>query len=99
MLIFVPNIINHFNNSEVPVLVISHAVHKHNRTLGQCNSKNLTASYSISNISFAQRSSFCGFHSVMVWLWPAKKALHGRPSPCRGAEENGKKEAETGGSG
>jgi len=31
---------------------------------------------------------------VMVWLQPATKAPRGRPSPCRGAEENGKKEAE-----
>ena len=30
----------------------------------------------------------------MVWLWPATKAPRGRPSPCWGAEENGKKQAE-----
>ena len=36
---------------------------------------------------------------VMVWLRPATKAPRGRPSPRRGAEENGKKQAETGGSG
>jgi len=35
----------------------------------------------------------------MVWLQPATNAPHSRPSPRRGAEENGKKEAETGGSG
>jgi len=32
-------------------------------------------------------------------LQPATKAPHGHPSPHRGAEENGKKQAETGGSG
>jgi len=32
--------------------------------------------------------------SVMVWLQPATKASRGRPSPRRGAEENGKKQAE-----
>ena len=32
-------------------------------------------------------------------LPPATKAPRGRPSPRRRAEENGKKEAETGGSG
>jgi len=32
-------------------------------------------------------------------LQPATKAPRGRPSPRRGAEGNGKKEAETGGSG
>jgi len=32
-------------------------------------------------------------------LLPATKAPRGHPSPCRGAEENEKKEAETGGSG
>jgi len=36
---------------------------------------------------------------VLVRLQPATKAPRGRPSPRRGAEENGKKEAETGGSG
>jgi len=36
---------------------------------------------------------------VMVWLQQATKAPRGRPSPRRGAEENGKKQAETGGSG
>jgi len=36
---------------------------------------------------------------VMVWLRPATKVPRGRPSPRRGAEENGKKEAETGGLG
>jgi len=36
---------------------------------------------------------------VMVWLRTATKAPHGRPSPCQDAEENGKKQAETGGSG
>jgi len=37
----------------------------------------------------------------MFWfrLLPATKAPRGRPSPCRRAEENEKKEAETGGSG
>jgi len=39
------------------------------------------------------------FIGVMVWLQPATKAPRGRPSPCCGAEENGKKQAETGGSG
>jgi len=38
-------------------------------------------------------------HTVMVWLRPATKAPHSRPSPCRGVEENGKKQAENGGSG
>jgi len=33
----------------------------------------------------------------MVWLRPATQAPRGLPSPRRGAEENGKKEAETGG--
>jgi len=37
--------------------------------------------------------------SVMVWLRPATKAPRGRPSPHQGAEENEKKQAETGGSG
>jgi len=32
--------------------------------------------------------------SVLVWLSPAKKAPRGLPSPHRGAEENGKKQAE-----
>jgi len=36
---------------------------------------------------------------VMVWLRPATKATRDRPSPRWGAEENGKKQAETGGSG
>jgi len=36
---------------------------------------------------------------VMAWLRPATKAPRGRPSPRQGAEENGKKQAETGGSG
>ena len=36
---------------------------------------------------------------VLVWLQPATKAPHGHPSPRRGVEENGKKQAETGGSG
>jgi len=36
---------------------------------------------------------------VLVQLPPATKAPRGRPSPRRRAEENGKKEAETGGSG
>jgi len=36
---------------------------------------------------------------VMVWLRPALKAPRGCPSPHQGAEENGKKQAETGGSG
>jgi len=31
---------------------------------------------------------------VMVWLRLATKAPHGHPSPRRGAEENGKKQAE-----
>ena len=35
----------------------------------------------------------------MVWVQPATKAPRGRPSPRRSAEENGKKQAETGGSG
>jgi len=39
------------------------------------------------------------FIIVVVWLPPATKAPRGRPSPRRGAEENGKKQAETGGSG
>jgi len=34
--------------------------------------------------------------TVMVWLWPAKKAPRGCPSSRWGAEENGKKQAETG---
>ena len=39
--------------------------------------------------------------NCMFWFWlpPATKAPRGRPSPRRRAEENGKKEAETGGSG
>ena len=40
-----------------------------------------------------------GNKCVMVWLRPATKAPRGRPSPRCGAEENGKKQAETGGSG
>ena len=39
------------------------------------------------------------FTTVLVWLQPATKAPRGRPSPCQGVEENGKKQAETGGSG
>ena len=41
------------------------------------------------------------FASDMFWfrLPPATKAPRGRPSPRRRAEENEKKEAETGGSG
>jgi len=35
----------------------------------------------------------------MVWLRPATKAPRGRPSPGWDAEENGKKQAETGESG
>jgi len=35
----------------------------------------------------------------MVWLQPAAKVPRGRPSPCWGAKENGKKQAEIGGSG
>jgi len=37
----------------------------------------------------------------LFWFWlpPATKAPCGRPSPRRGAEKNGKKEAETGVSG
>jgi len=38
-------------------------------------------------------------HIVTVRLRPATKAPRGRPSPHRGVEENGKKQAETGGSG
>jgi len=37
--------------------------------------------------------------TALVQLQPAKKAPRGRSSPRRGAEENGKKQAETGGSG
>jgi len=37
--------------------------------------------------------------SVKVWLRPATKASRGRPSPRQGVEENGKKQAETGGLG
>jgi len=38
---------------------------------------------------------------LMFWFWlqPATKAPRGRPSPHRGSDENGKKQAETGGSG
>jgi len=36
---------------------------------------------------------------VIVWLRLATKAPHGRPSPRCGAEDNGKKQAKTGGSG
>jgi len=39
------------------------------------------------------------YRSVIVWLRPATKVPRGRHSPCWGAEENGKKQAETGGSG
>jgi len=35
----------------------------------------------------------------MVWLQLARKAPRGRPSPRHSVEENGKKQAETGGSG
>jgi len=35
----------------------------------------------------------------MVWLRPATKGPRGHPSPRWGAEENGKKQAETGGVG
>jgi len=38
-------------------------------------------------------------HTVMVWLWPATKAPRGHLSPRHGAKKNGKKQAETGGSG
>ena len=37
--------------------------------------------------------------TVLVWVRPATKAPRSRPSPRWGAEENGKKQAETGGSG
>jgi len=39
--------------------------------------------------------------NLMFWFWlqPATKAPRGRPSPRWGAEENGNKQAETGGSG
>jgi len=44
-----------------------------------------------------------GDHEGLALFWfrlpPATKAPRGRPSPRRGAEENGKKQAETGGSG
>jgi len=36
---------------------------------------------------------------VLVWLQPATKVPRGHPSPRLGAEENGKKQAENGGSG
>jgi len=38
---------------------------------------------------------------TMFWFWlqPVTKAPRGSPYPCWGAEENGRKEAETGGSG
>jgi len=36
---------------------------------------------------------------VMVWLWPATKVPRGRPSLHQGAEENRRKQAETGGLG
>jgi len=39
------------------------------------------------------------FYTVLVWLQPATKTPRGHPSPRQGAEENGKKQAETGGSG
>ena len=43
---------------------------------------------------------FCpSFLLVMVWLRPATKVPHGRPSPQPGWKENGKKQAETGGLG
>jgi len=35
-----------------------------------------------------------GFKPILVWVQPATKATRGRPSPRRGAEENGKKQAE-----
>jgi len=40
-------------------------------------------------------------HKLVFWfrLQPVTKAPRGRPSPHQGAEENGKKQAETGGSG
>jgi len=37
--------------------------------------------------------------AVTVWLRPSTKAPRGCPSPRRGAEKNGKKQAETRGSG
>jgi len=47
-----------------------------------------------------QRSSgSIEIRAVLVRLQPATKAPRGHPSPRWGAEENGKKEAETGGSG
>jgi len=44
---------------------------------------------------------FLNMLNSVFWfrLPPATKVPCSRPSPCRGAEKNGKKEAETGGSG
>ena len=50
-----------------------------------------------------KKSVFMGllWSDWVFWFWlpPATKAPRGRPSPHHGAEENEKKEAETGGSG
>jgi len=54
--------------------------------------------YTYSTIRFYLYNQFL-FLSVPLWLQPATKAPRGRPSPCQGAEENGKKQAESGGSG
>jgi len=46
-----------------------------------------------------QNDAQCNKATVMVWLQPATKAPWGRPSTRQGAEENGKKQPETGRSG
>jgi len=51
--------------------------------------------------AFKQQVRILYIHIYLSWfrLPPATKAPRGRPSPRRRAEENEKKEAETGGSG
>jgi len=62
----------------------------------------LTTGSKKASLSAQKELTFICLQSRFVfwfWLQPATKAPRGRPSPSWGAEENAKKQAETGGSG
>jgi len=55
--------------------------------------------YCVQVFSSQHRNDMGLLEHVTVWLRPATKVPRGRPSPRCGGEEDGKKQAETGGSG
>ena len=85
-------------------LTVEYSTSEKMKTCG-CLCLIFNAKHVFGNFAVCQKS-FSGLNIVIVQvqvscfrLPPATKAPRGRPSPRRGAEENGKKEAETGGSG